>query len=106
MKSFNEFLNESKTADYHPDHSPGKDYKKIDVHDVLEGEDDHEPLYQVHATLHHSNGSKRSYRFDWVRKGHLHALKHPKAKGSDGMLKDLMDRNDHTEVKSKYSGKD
>ena len=78
-----------------------KKVKAVKIHEVVEGWDDGDPLYEVDATLTFDGGNKVRYYFDWVRAGHLRALKKPKSKDAYEMLSDLVCRfyaNEHKEL--------
>lgn len=57
-----------------------KPIKAIKIHSINEDHDDGDPLYEVEATITYKDGLKKRYTFEWVRAGHLHALKHPKSR--------------------------
>ena len=67
--------------------------KSVKIHEIIEGWDDNDPLYEVDATLTFSDGKKERHCFEWVRAGHLHSLKHPRSKYAEEDLKDLLEKD-------------
>jgi hypothetical protein len=67
--------------------------KSVKIHEIIEGWDDGDPLYEVNATLTFSDGKKERHCWTDVRAGHLHSLKHPRSKYAKEDFKDLLTRD-------------
>lgn len=53
--------------------------KSVKIHELIKDWDDNDPLYEVDATFTFVDGTKERFTFDWVRAGHLHSMRHPRA---------------------------
>ena len=67
--------------------------KAVKIHNSYKTYDDNEALWEVDATLTFADGTSRRYEFDWVRAGHMHALKHPRSADAQEMFEDLLERD-------------